>query len=44
MQQTPEHEEIGRSARRLVETEINPYVEEWEAAGIFPAHELSSCC
>jgi citronellyl-CoA dehydrogenase len=40
MQFTPEHEEIRRSARRLVETEINPYVEEWEAAGIFPANEL----
>jgi citronellyl-CoA dehydrogenase len=26
--------------RRFVEEEINPHVEEWEEAGIFPAHDL----
>ena len=26
--------------RDFVENEINPYVDEWEEAGIFPAHEL----
>lgn len=37
---TPEHEELRRSLRKFIDTEINPHVEEWEAAGIFPAHEL----
>ena len=37
---TPEHEQFRKVVRDLVENEINPYVEEWEAAGIFPAHEL----
>jgi citronellyl-CoA dehydrogenase len=26
--------------RKFIDAEINPYVEEWEEAGIFPAHEL----
>lgn len=26
--------------RRLIDTEINPHVEEWDAAGRFPAHEV----
>ncbi len=26
--------------RKFVETEINPHVEAWEKAGIFPAHDL----
>ncbi|MCL6512618.1 MAG: acyl-CoA dehydrogenase family protein, partial [Anaerolineae bacterium] len=26
--------------RRFIDQEINPYVDEWEAAEIFPAHEL----
>jgi citronellyl-CoA dehydrogenase len=37
---TPEHEQFRKVVRDLVENEINPYVDEWEAAGIFPAHEL----
>ncbi len=37
---TDEHHEIQRTTRRFVEQEINPYVDEWEAAKIFPAHEL----
>ena len=40
MQFTPEHEEIRRTVRRFVDDEINPHVDEWEAAEIFPAHEL----
>lgn len=35
-----EHLEIQRSAKRLIEEEINPYVDEWEEAGAFPAHEV----
>ena len=40
MQFTQEHEELKRTVERFVENEINPYVDEWEAAGIFPAHQL----
>jgi citronellyl-CoA dehydrogenase len=40
MRFTPEHEELRRTIRRIVDTEINPHVEEWEAAEIFPAHAL----
>ena len=37
---TPEHEQFRQSVRQLVEQEINPNIDEWEAAEIFPAHEL----
>ena len=37
---TAEHEEVRRSLHRFIEAEINPHVDAWEAAGIFPAHEL----
>ena len=36
---TEQHEELRNSVRRFVAAEINPYVEEWEEAGAFPAHE-----
>jgi citronellyl-CoA dehydrogenase len=35
-----QHRELMRSVRKFVETEIDPHAEEWENAGIFPAHEL----
>ncbi|HYM30731.1 MAG TPA: acyl-CoA dehydrogenase family protein [Candidatus Cybelea sp.] len=40
MKFTQEHEELRRSLQRFIDTEINPHVDEWEEAGIFPAHEL----
>ena len=40
MKFTPEHRELRRTVARFVEQEINPHVDEWEAAGRFPAHEL----
>ena len=40
MKFTEEHDSFRSTVRRLVDEEINPYVDEWEAAGIFPAHEL----
>ena len=40
MQFTQEHEDFRRVVGEVVEKEINPYVDEWERAGIFPAHEL----
>ena len=35
-----EHEDLRQMVRRFVENEINPHVDEWEEARIFPAHEL----
>ena len=40
MQLTHEHEELARTLERFIADEINPHVDEWEAAEIFPAHEL----
>src|SRR6202042_3499956 len=37
---TPEHENLRRSLQKFIAAEINPHVDEWEEAGIFPAHEL----
>ena len=37
---TEQHLELQRSARKLIDTEINPHVDAWEAAGIYPAHEV----
>jgi citronellyl-CoA dehydrogenase len=37
---TQEHEDFRRVVHEVVEKEINPYVDEWERDGIFPAHEL----
>ena len=36
-----EHSEMRQSLNKLIEKEINPYVDEWEAARQFPAHEVS---
>lgn len=40
MQFTEEHKALSEAVRKFVATEINPYVDEWEKEGIFPAHEL----
>ncbi|WP_161935489.1 acyl-CoA dehydrogenase family protein, partial [Burkholderia pseudomallei] len=40
MQFTEEHEAISRTVKRFIEQEVNPHVDEWEEAGIFPAHEV----
>ena len=40
MEFTDEHKNLYESVRKFVATEINPYVDEWEAEGRFPAHEL----
>ena len=37
---TAEHEAFRRVVRRFVETEINPHVEAWEAARIWPARDV----
>ena len=40
MQITHEHEEIARTLKRFIDEEINPHVDEWEAAEEFPAHQV----
>lgn len=40
MQWTHEHQEVQKTLKRFIDAEINPYVDEWEAAEIFPAHEV----
>src|SRR6476660_2148263 len=40
MEFTQEHEGIRRNVKKFIEAEMNPHVDAWEEAGIFPAHEL----
>src|SRR5256886_4213376 len=40
MRFTADHDEICRSLQKFIANEINPHVDEWERADIFPAHEL----
>ncbi len=37
---TADHDEVRRSLQKFIASEINPFVDEWEKADIFPAHEL----
>ncbi len=37
---TEEHEMFRKSVRAFVENELNPYVDEWEEAGIAPLHDI----
>ncbi|MBE2271465.1 MAG: acyl-CoA dehydrogenase family protein [Anaerolinea sp.] len=37
---TEEHHMFRRAVRAFVENELNPHADEWEAAGIFPAHAV----
>jgi len=37
---TQEHLELKRTIANFVENEINPYVDEWEKSGLFPAKSL----
>ncbi|HXZ61595.1 MAG TPA: acyl-CoA dehydrogenase family protein, partial [Acidimicrobiales bacterium] len=40
MIETEEHRLFRSMLRELFRREVEPYVDEWEAARIFPAHEL----
>jgi citronellyl-CoA dehydrogenase len=40
MKLSPEHRQIADTVTKFVDKEINPYVPEWEAAEIYPAHEV----
>ncbi len=37
---TADHDEPRRILQKFIAAEINPFVDEWEKNGIFPAHEL----
>lgn len=37
---TESHEQLRESIRGFIDKEINPYVDEWEEAEMFPAHEV----
>ena len=37
---TDEHVEMRRSLNKIIEKDINPYVDEWEAECRFPAHDV----
>jgi citronellyl-CoA dehydrogenase len=40
MKLTEEHKQMRDTLTQFIEREINPYVQEWEEAQIFPAHEV----
>ncbi|MEO7131395.1 MAG: acyl-CoA dehydrogenase family protein [Dermatophilaceae bacterium] len=40
MRFTEDHDALRKTVRSLIDTHINPYVDEWEQAGAFPAHDL----
>jgi citronellyl-CoA dehydrogenase len=40
MQYTHEHREIQKTLKRYIDEHINPHVDEWESAEIFPAHQV----
>lgn len=40
MEFTHEHEELRRNLKRFIDNEVNPQVDAWEEAEIFPAREL----
>ncbi|SFN08134.1 acyl-CoA dehydrogenase family protein [Variovorax sp. OV329] len=40
MHYTHEHLEIQKTMRRFIDEEINPHVDEWEEAQMFPAHQV----
>src|ERR1700749_148773 len=37
---TADHHDVRRSLQKFIASEINPHVDAWEKADIFPAHEL----
>ena len=40
MQLTPEHEALRDTVKRFANEKVNPYVDQWEADEIFPAHQV----
>ena len=39
---TAEHRAMQRALEQFVDKEINPHIDAWEEAGMFPAHEVFS--
>ncbi|CAL9694231.1 unnamed protein product [Knipowitschia caucasica] len=37
---THEHRALKEALRKIIDQEINPHVDQWEAEGIFPAHKV----
>ncbi|XP_055328639.1 probable acyl-CoA dehydrogenase 6 [Paramacrobiotus metropolitanus] len=37
---TKQHDEIRELVKKLIDTDINPFVDEWEEIGQFPAHQV----
>ena len=37
---TAEHDQIRSTLKKFIDAEINPHVDEWEEAEIFPAHQV----
>jgi citronellyl-CoA dehydrogenase len=37
---TTEHTALQDTIRKFIQAEVNPHMDEWEKAGIFPAHEV----
>lgn len=37
---TQEHNELKRTVNRIIDEDLNPYVDDWEKADIFPAHDV----
>ena len=37
---TAEHRALRETLARVIEKDINPFVDQWEAEGIFPAHQV----
>lgn len=40
MRYSHEHRQVQQTLERFIDDEINPHVDEWEEAEIFPAHEV----
>jgi citronellyl-CoA dehydrogenase len=40
MQLTAEHDQLRATLKKFIDTEINPHIDKWEEAEIFPAHEV----
>ncbi|XP_041372263.1 probable acyl-CoA dehydrogenase 6 isoform X2 [Gigantopelta aegis] len=36
----PEHHQFRETLNKIIEKEINPYVDHWESEGLFPAHKV----
>ena len=40
MQLSPEHEALRATIKRFIAEKVNPFVDQWEADEIFPAHQV----